>query len=100
MVAQAEQFKKVGNMHMHDNQYDKAIDAYTQAITLDPTNAVYFSNRAAAYSSKGENQPAVVDAEKAIEVDPSFIKAYSRLGLGTILCITHSFLRFNTSRLI
>ncbi|KII93702.1 hypothetical protein PLICRDRAFT_401962 [Plicaturopsis crispa FD-325 SS-3] len=45
-----------------------------------PTNPVYYSNRAAAFSSKGDHLSAVGDAEKAIEVDPSFSKAYHRLG--------------------
>ena len=78
--AEAEKLKAKGNQLMSSKQYDDAIDAYTQAIAKDPTNAVYYSNRAAAYSSKAEHQPAVTDAEKAIEVNPSFTKAYHRLG--------------------
>jgi small glutamine-rich tetratricopeptide repeat-containing protein alpha len=39
-------------MHMNGKQYDEAIDAYTKAIERDPSNPVYFSNRAAAHSSK------------------------------------------------
>ena len=76
----AEKLKASGNSYMSSKNYDAAIDAYTQAVALDPTNAVYFSNRAAAYSSKGEHASAVADAEKALEVDPSFVRAYHRLG--------------------
>ncbi|KAJ7042683.1 cytoplasmic protein [Mycena alexandri] len=78
--AQAEKFKQSGNTLMSSKQYDKAIEAYTQAITSDPTNAIYYSNRAAAYSSKGDHLSAVGDAEHAITIDPGFIKAYHRLG--------------------
>ncbi|KAI0651522.1 hypothetical protein C8Q79DRAFT_933837 [Trametes meyenii] len=78
--AAAEKFKATGNAHMSAKKYNDAIKAYTEAITRDPTNAVYYSNRAAAYSSKGEHSSAVLDAEKAIEADPSFVKAYHRLG--------------------
>ncbi|KAJ3558414.1 hypothetical protein NM688_g942 [Phlebia brevispora] len=78
--AAAEKLKASGNSHMSAKSYDAAIESYTQAIQLDPTNAVYYSNRAAAYSSKGEHGSAVADAEKAIEVDPSFVRAYHRLG--------------------
>ncbi|KAJ7456565.1 putative stress-induced protein STI1, partial [Mycena latifolia] len=78
--ARAEKFKQSGNTQMSSKQYDQAIESYTQAIALDPANAIYYSNRAAAYSSKGDHLSAVGDAEQAITVDPNFIKAYHRLG--------------------
>ena len=78
--AEAEKLKAKGNQFMSSKQYDAAISAYDEAIARDPTNAVYYSNRAAAYSSKGSHQDAVENAEKAIELDPSFSKAYHRLG--------------------
>jgi hypothetical protein len=65
---------------MSGKSYDQAIESYTRAIALDASNPVYYSNRAAAYASKGDHSSAVLDAEQAIEVDPSFVKAYSRLG--------------------
>jgi small glutamine-rich tetratricopeptide repeat-containing protein alpha len=65
---------------MSGKKYDEAIDAYNKAIALDPTNPVYFSNRAAAYSSKGDHFSAIGDAEQALSVNPQFIKAYHRLG--------------------
>ncbi|KAF9481703.1 putative stress-induced protein STI1 [Pholiota conissans] len=67
--AQAEKFKQTGNAQMSTKDYDAAIDSYDKAISLDPTNPVYYSNRAAAYSSKGDHLAAVGDAEKAISVD-------------------------------
>lgn len=69
-----------GNSKMTGKDYAGAISAYNSAIELDPTNPVYYSNRAAAHSSSGDHAAAVVDAEKAIEADPKFIKAYHRLG--------------------
>ncbi|KZW00613.1 TPR-like protein [Exidia glandulosa HHB12029] len=78
--AEAEKLKQSGNQHMTKKDYAQAIDAYTKAIALDPKNAVYYSNRAAAYSSTADHLSAVSDAEKAIEVDPAFVKAYHRLG--------------------
>ncbi|KAF9498108.1 TPR-like protein [Pleurotus eryngii] len=78
--AQAEKFKQEGNSLMSSKKYDEAIDMYTKAVNLDSTNPVYYSNRAAAHSSKGDHLSAVGDAEKAIEVDPKFTKAYHRLG--------------------
>ena len=78
--ANAEKLKQKGNSLMSGKNFDGAIETYTKAIDLDPTNPVYYSNRAAAYSSKGDHLSAVGDAEKAIEVDPSYVKAYHRLG--------------------
>lgn len=78
--AAAEKLKATGNSQMSAKQYDAAIESYTQAIQRDPTNAVYYSNRAAAYSSKADHLSAIADAEKALEVDPSFVRAYHRLG--------------------
>ncbi|KAH8997477.1 putative stress-induced protein STI1 [Lactarius akahatsu] len=78
--ATAEKHKQEGNARMNGKQYEEAIDAYTKAIELDPSNPVYFSNRAAAHSSKSDHLSAVVDAEKAIELDPKFVRGYSRLG--------------------
>ncbi len=78
--AAAEKHKQEGNAHMNGKKYDEAIDAYTKAIELDPSNPVYFSNRAAAHSSKADHLSAVIDAEKTIELDSKFVRGYSRLG--------------------
>ena len=93
----AEKLKQTGNTQMSAKKHDLAIASYSKAIALDPTNAVYFSNRAAAHSSKGDHASAVEDAKRAIEVDSAFVKAYSRLGyLLPLRCIrreplTHRF---------
>ena len=78
--ANADKLKQKGNSLMSGRNYDEAIETYTKAIELDPTNPVYYSNRAAAHSSKGDHLSATGDAEKAIEVDPAYVKAYHRLG--------------------
>ncbi|KAI5957575.1 hypothetical protein KGF57_003269 [Candida theae] len=77
----ADQLKLEGNRLMGAKDYAGAIAKYTEAIGLDPTNVVYLSNRAAAYSSAQKHAQAVEDAEKAIKLNPEFSRAYSRLGL-------------------
>lgn len=78
--AGAEKLKAEGNALMSQKLYDSAIQKYTEAIAKDPLNAVYLSNRAAAWGGVGQHEKAVEDAQKALEVDPTFSKAFSRLG--------------------
>ncbi|VEU22283.1 DEKNAAC103276 [Brettanomyces naardenensis] len=77
----ANELKLEGNKAMARRDFEEAIEKYSEAIKLVPTNAVYLSNRAAAYSSIRKHDLAVKDAEKATEVDPSYAKAWSRMGL-------------------
>lgn len=79
--AQADALKAEGNKAMAGKDFAYAIAKYTEAIELDGTNVVYLSNRAAAHSLALQHDKAVEDAEKAIALDPTFSKAYSRLGL-------------------
>jgi small glutamine-rich tetratricopeptide repeat-containing protein alpha len=65
---------------MTSKKYTDAIAAYGEAIAIDARNPVYYSNRAAAWGSVGDHAAAAKDAEKALEVDPNFVNAYSRLG--------------------
>lgn len=77
----AEGLKLEGNRAMASKDYETAISKYSSAIELIPTNAVYLSNRAAAYSSMRNHELALKDAEKATEVEPTYAKGWSRLGL-------------------
>ncbi|KAJ3281704.1 hypothetical protein HDU79_010544 [Rhizoclosmatium sp. JEL0117] len=78
--AKAEAAKAEGNKLMADKKYQKAIKKYTEAIQLDGNNAVYYANRAAAYSQDGDHANAVEDSKSAIAIDPDYSKAYSRMG--------------------
>lgn len=77
----ADKLKLEGNRAMANKDFDSAIAKYTEAIALVPSNVVYLSNRAAAYSQAGQHANAVEDAEAAIKLNKNFAKAYSRLGL-------------------
>ena len=35
----------LGNVHIKNGEVDKAVECYSNAIELDPTNATYFCNR-------------------------------------------------------
>ncbi|KAJ9116776.1 hypothetical protein QFC24_006667 [Naganishia onofrii] len=78
--SQAEALKAEGNALITRRLYSSAIEKYTAAIALDPGNAVYYSNRAAAWGAMGEHAEAVKDAEEAVKRDPGFGRGWSRLG--------------------
>jgi small glutamine-rich tetratricopeptide repeat-containing protein alpha len=80
LVDLAESFKSRGNEFMRSNQHLKAVELYTCAIALSRKNAIYYCNRAAAYTLLNMNNEAIVDCLKSIEIDPNYSKAYSRLG--------------------
>ncbi|KAM4875958.1 small glutamine-rich tetratricopeptide repeat-containing protein beta isoform 1-T1 [Thomomys bottae] len=80
-VGKADQLKDEGNNHMKEENYAAAVDCYTQAIELDPNNAVYYCNRAAAQSKLSHYTDAIKDCEKAIAIDSKYSKAYGRMGL-------------------
>ncbi|KAF7354943.1 Heat shock protein sti1 [Mycena sanguinolenta] len=76
----ANELKDQGNKAFTAKDYDKAIDLFTQAIALDPTNHVLFSNRSAAHSGKKQWEDALKDAEQCIVVNPSWSKGFARKG--------------------
>nr|XP_044994841.1 small glutamine-rich tetratricopeptide repeat-containing protein beta isoform X2 [Jaculus jaculus] len=80
-VGKADQLKDEGNNHMKEENYAAAVECYTQAIELDPNNAVYYCNRAAAQSKLSHYTDAIKDCEKAIAIDSQYSKAYGRMGL-------------------
>uniref|UniRef100_A0A3B3ZAY4 Small glutamine-rich tetratricopeptide repeat-containing protein alpha n=1 Tax=Periophthalmus magnuspinnatus TaxID=409849 RepID=A0A3B3ZAY4_9GOBI len=79
--AEAEALKSEGNEQMKVENYSAAVEFYSQAIALNPQNAVYYCNRAAALSKLGNYAGAVQDCEQAINIDPKYSKAYGRMGL-------------------
>lgn len=77
----SDKLKSEGNAAMLRKEYDSAIDLYSQALGISKNNPIYLSNRAAAYSAAGQHEKAAQDSELATVVDPSYSKAWSRLGL-------------------
>ncbi|XP_071703639.1 uncharacterized protein [Rutidosis leptorrhynchoides] len=76
----ADFFKLQGNKCMQSKLYPDAISFYSVAVALCDDNAVYHCNRAAAYTQVKMYTEAIHDCNKAIELDPKYNKAFSRLG--------------------
>ena len=60
--------------------FPEAIQLYTKAIELMPTNAILHANRSMCHLTMGTCASAVNDALKATELDPSYAKGFYRLG--------------------
>ena len=57
-----------------EKHFALAIAGYSKAIDLDPENAVYYANRAAAHLRLENYGSALSDASQAIEIDSSYVK--------------------------
>ncbi|EPY20745.1 DnaJ like protein subfamily C member 7 [Strigomonas culicis] len=79
-----ESLKEKGNQEFKNKSYEAAVNYYSKAIDLNPSEAVLFSNRSAAYLQKGSYAEAAADARVAVQLDKCFCKAYTRLH--TALC--------------
>ena len=66
----------------------QAIELYSKAIELNPTNAVYYANRSISHLRLENYGYALADASRAIETDKSYLKAYYRCSFCMIL-VTH-----------
>ncbi|KAJ6427594.1 hypothetical protein OIU84_023061 [Salix udensis] len=79
-IDDSELLKEKGNAAYKGNQWNKAVNYYSEAIKLNGENATYYSNRAAAYLQLGCFQKAEEDCNKAISLDKKNVKAYMRRG--------------------
>ncbi|KAA8494599.1 Hsp70-Hsp90 organizing protein [Porphyridium purpureum] len=74
----AERFKELGNGSFGRQDYESAIEYYTQAIRIDPQYAILYSNRSAAYMKMGRLSEARQDAACTIELRPTWSRGYWR----------------------
>ncbi|RUP47896.1 hypothetical protein BC936DRAFT_145200 [Jimgerdemannia flammicorona] len=83
----AETIKDEANALFAAHKYKDAVQKYTDAINLNPKIAAYYANRSFAYTKTEAYGYAVVDAEKAIAADPSYVKGYYRRAIANMaLC--------------
>ena len=70
-----------GNFLLMLGQTDKAIEAYSYAIELNPNNVTAYNNRGVAYGKKGKVDRAIEDLNTAIKLNPDYAKAYNNRGV-------------------
>ncbi|GAB2274116.1 Hsp70-Hsp90 organizing protein 2 [Dionaea muscipula] len=76
----ADEEREKGNEFFKQQKYPEAIRHYTEAIKRNPKDHKAYSNRAASYTKLGAMPEGLKDAEKCIELDPTFAKGYTRKG--------------------
>ncbi|KAI7850851.1 hypothetical protein BDC45DRAFT_517299 [Circinella umbellata] len=81
---EAEAYKKAGNKLFAEHRYEDAIKEYSTAIIKDPEERIYYTNRALCYSKLEQYDNVISDTRKAIDLDPTTVKAYYLLGQALI----------------
>lgn len=67
-------FKERGNEAYQAGDFKKAVECYTEGIDNDPTNAILYSNRSAAFLNLNQYTEARRDADMCIELSPEWSK--------------------------
>lgn len=67
----AEAFNNRGFAFAFEHDYDRAIADHTEAIRLDPENALAYFYRGSEWGGKGDHDRAIADLNKAISLDPT-----------------------------
>lgn len=76
----ADEHRLKGNAFFTEKRFADAKREYDEAIKRNPKVASLYTNRASALCKLMEYPSGLKDAEKAIELDPGFVKAYARKG--------------------
>ena len=76
----AASWKEKGNKFVQERQYEIALNCYSKAIELDANDPILYSNRSAMYYNLNYFDNAISDAEMAINLRPTYAKAYLRKG--------------------
>jgi tetratricopeptide (TPR) repeat protein len=63
---------------LSNEQYDKAIASYTEAIGRDPKYSFAYLGRGDAYQAKGDLDRALLDYDHAVRLDPNNFAAKER----------------------
>ena len=75
------EFQKLnGNSFIKKGKYEDAIKCYLNAIKLNPTNSIYYSNLSFAYYKLNNYKLALLNGIKAVKLNQNYPKAWLRTG--------------------
>ncbi|RIA95290.1 STIP1 homology and U box-containing protein 1-like protein [Glomus cerebriforme] len=76
----AESYKAKGNIYFNEKDYESAVKEYSEAISRNSRNAVYYTNRALCYLKLGKYDNVISDCNLAIGIDTKSVKGHYMLG--------------------
>lgn len=76
-----EEVKLRGNQYFKEEKYQSALDAYIEAMKMNPSDYTLYSNSAACCLKLNKNEEAVEYAGECIRLAPHFSKGYFRKGM-------------------
>ena len=84
----ATQWKEKGDEAFKLKRFDVATDHYTKALETDPTNFLYFYQRALVLTFRGRSHLAIADYDSVLRLNPSHaaVRAYCGSMTNTYIC--------------
>lgn len=77
-----EEYNRRGNLYIDIEEYQKAIDDYTQAINMNMRELhIPYHNRALANYHLGNFDATIADYQKSLEINPTYGDCYNGLGV-------------------
>jgi len=80
IILQSRQVAVQGNQLAQQNDYTGAVEMFTKAISLDPTDFRFFGNRSYCFDRLENYTKALVDSDAAIKLAPEWPKGFFRKG--------------------
>ena len=77
----AESWNNLGNIHMTDGDFDKALTCFDKALSIDPKMVWSMVNKAILLRTKSDFAAAEKQLQKALEVNAKFIPALYQLSI-------------------
>jgi tetratricopeptide (TPR) repeat protein len=80
----AESFHNQGNVFLEKGEFDKAIELYKKAISLNPKYSEAYNNLGLAYMNKGNLDLAIESYNKSLSLKSNDARVYNNLGVAYI----------------
>ncbi len=77
---QADMWLGRGFWHYQNGRYKQAVEAFDEALAIDPAHAAAYYNRAHAYADLGQYAEALTDYGHVIDLYPGFAEVYAERG--------------------